>query len=79
MVIIAVGDDTLEFASFGETKTLCKEARAMGDVAYDAIYKHLSLGGIEESIRDVRDEHDLEYVADLLSRGHNEKAEARRV
>ena len=50
VIIIAVGEDTLEYSSYGETQMLCKEARSMADVAYDAIYKTLSIGGLEESM-----------------------------
>lgn len=31
---------TLEYSSYGETKPFCAEAKQIGDLAYDAIYRH---------------------------------------
>ena len=36
------GEETLAYASYGETKALCQEARGLADVAFDAIVYHLN-------------------------------------
>ena len=33
---------TLEFASYGDTKALCGDAKKIGDIAFDAVMAHLS-------------------------------------
>jgi hypothetical protein len=41
-VIILMVDDwngTLEYASYGETPTMCREAKQLADAAYEAVYK----------------------------------------
>lgn len=48
MVVLLMVDtkaNTLEYASYGETKTLCGEARKMADAAYDAVMEHVASGG----------------------------------
>ena len=44
-VIIFMIDDeagTMEYASFGQDRAMCADARKLGDVAYEAIVDHLS-------------------------------------
>lgn len=44
VVVLMIDQDagTLEFASYGETRELCAEARKIGDAAFDAVMAHLS-------------------------------------
>jgi len=41
VIILSIDEDeNLEYASYGETKSLCASARVLADVAYDAIMEH---------------------------------------
>lgn len=42
VIILSFDGDTLETATYGETKGLCNEAKKLGDVAFDAIMKALT-------------------------------------
>jgi hypothetical protein len=44
VIILAIdtNQNTLEYASYGETKELCSDAQKLADAAYDAIVKALS-------------------------------------
>ena len=42
VIIISINHDTLEVVSYGETKILCREAKRLADVAYDAVYNYLT-------------------------------------
>lgn len=39
VIIFAVQDGILEYASFGKTKVLCDETKRLADAAFDAILK----------------------------------------
>jgi len=40
VVILAVNEKGLSYASYGDTKALCSEAKVLADVAFDAIMEH---------------------------------------
>ncbi len=37
VIIIAIGDGMMEYASYGETPNLCADTRKLADIAYDAL------------------------------------------
>lgn len=37
VVVLMLTDDTIEYASYGETPKLCRDARKIADVAYNAV------------------------------------------
>ncbi len=37
VIIIAIGDEKIEMATYGRNPLLCAEAKLIGDVAYNAI------------------------------------------
>lgn len=37
VIVVMLTDDTIEYASYGETPKLCGDARKIADVAYDAV------------------------------------------
>jgi hypothetical protein len=41
VIILMMDDDTLEYASYGENAQMCKDAKKLADVAYEAIMKYL--------------------------------------
>ena len=41
VIVLMLDDDTLEYASYGETKTLCDGAYKLADIAYSAVMKYL--------------------------------------
>ena len=46
VIIFMIDDDagTMEYASFGKDKAMCSDAGKLADVAYKAIFDHLSRG-----------------------------------
>tara|TARA_Y100001933_G_C19004953_1_gene566184 strand:+ start:3944 stop:4141 length:198 start_codon:yes stop_codon:yes gene_type:complete len=42
VIVIMVDEEKLEYASYGETKELCNEAKKVADKCYDAAFKALS-------------------------------------
>jgi hypothetical protein len=41
VIILMLDDDTLEYASYGETPALCNDAKILADVAYEAVMRNL--------------------------------------
>lgn len=42
VLMIDLEEGSMEVATYGKTRELCAEARKIGDVAFDAVFAHLS-------------------------------------
>ena len=40
VIIIAIDNDTLQVATYGETVALCAEAKKLGDRCYNAVFSY---------------------------------------
>jgi hypothetical protein len=44
VIVLMLDEETMEFASYGATPTLCTRAKRLADKAYDAVYDALEDG-----------------------------------
>lgn len=42
VIVLMIDDNKLEYASYGETKALCNEAKKIADKAYDSVFNYLA-------------------------------------